>query len=460
MQNKGIFGIIIIMKDEKNKRKVKNQKNIDELVHINKIENIENENYKIFEDEQFEKIKNPIKEIMNQETIKYIFLIAVIIMLLVFFFIHINTFIDLIKRIFSILTPIILGWVMTFVLAPLYNIVENAINKKANKDIAKFSKVIATVTCVLVVLLFTIGVIFLFVPQLYNSITSFSSRAGGYIVNARELVSDFEESSHNDVVKSILSEINSYLAGLRDNTSKINYSAIMSSLYTGFAVSVSAVMNFFIGIIAMVYTLNMKEEMTSELKRILFALARKDIAQKILVEVRYAKQVFEGFFVGKFLDSLIIGIICYVCCMIMQLPYTPLIAVIVGITNIIPVFGPFVGAIPSFILIILEEPFSVKPYMFLVFILILQQVDGNIIGPKILGDKTGVGSFWVLFSIILFGGLFGFVGMLIAVPLWAVITRLFDQLVTAKLRKKHYPTNKEEYEFVKKHKGFLKEINS
>ena len=146
--------------------------------------------------------------------------------------------------------------------------------------------------------------------------------------------------------------------------------------------------------------------------------------------------------------------------MIMQLPYTPLIAVIVGITNIIPVFGPFVGAIPSFILIILEEPFSVKPYMFLVFILILQQVDGNIIGPKILGDKTGVGSFWVLFSIILFGGLFGFVGMLIAVPLWAVITRLFDQLVTAKLRKKHYPTNKEEYEFVKKHKGFLKEINS
>lgn len=460
MQKKGIFGIIIIMKNEKNKKQVKKQKNIDELVHINKIENIENENYKIFEDEQFEKIKNPIKEIMNQETIKYIFLIAVIIMLLVFFFIHINTFIDLIKRIFSILTPIIIGWVMTFVLAPLYNKVESFINKKADKKIVKFSKVIATVTCVLVVLMFTIGIIFLFVPQLYSSLTRFTSRAGGYIVNAREFVGDFQESANNDVVKEILAEVNTNLANLRDNASKFDYSAIMSGVFTGFAVSVSAIMNFFIGIIAMIYTLNMKEEMISGLKRILFALTRKDIAQKILIEVRYAKQVFEGFFVGKFLDSLIIGIICYVCCMIMQLPYTPLIAVIVGITNIIPVFGPFVGAIPSFILIILEEPFSVKPYMFLVFILILQQVDGNIIGPKILGDKTGVGSFWVLFSIILFGGLFGFVGMLIAVPLWAVITRLFDQLITAKLRKKHYPTNKEEYEFVKKHKGFLKEINS
>lgn len=445
------------MKREKVKRKNnEKQKNIDEIVNIERLENIENEDYKIFKDEQFEKIKNPIKEIMNQDTIKYIFLIAVIIMLLVFFFIHINTFIDFIKKIFQILTPIILGWAMTFILAPLYNIIVDFINKKANKRIAQFSKVIATISCVLVVLLFTIGVIFLFVPQLYNSLSSFTSRAGGYIVNAREFVGNFEESTENDVAKNILSEINTYLAGLRDNASKLDYSAIMSGLYTGFAVSVSAVMNFFIGIIAMIYTLNMKEELISELKKILFALTRKDIAQKILVEVRYAKQVFEGFFVGKFLDSLIIGIICYVCCIIMQMPYTPLIAVIVGITNIIPVFGPFVGAIPSFILIILEEPFSLKPYIFLVFILILQQVDGNIIGPKILGDKTGVGSFWVLFSIILFGGLFGFVGMLISVPLWAVITRLFNQFITAKLRKKHYPTTKEEYEFVKKHKNFLK----
>ena len=445
------------MKREKVKRKNnEKQKNIDEIVNIERLENIENEDYKIFKDEQFEKIKNPIKEIMNQDTIKYIFLIAVIIMLLVFFFIHINTFIDFIKKIFQILTPIILGWAMTFILAPLYNIIVDFINKKANKRIAQFSKVIATISCVLVVLLFTIGVIFLFVPQLYNSLSSFTSRAGGYIVNAREFVGNFEENTENDVAKNILSEINTYLAGLRDNASKLDYSAIMSGLYTGFAVSVSAVMNFFIGIIAMIYTLNMKEELISELKKILFALTRKDIAQKILVEVRYAKQVFEGFFVGKFLDSLIIGIICYVCCIIMQMPYTPLIAVIVGITNIIPVFGPFVGAIPSFILIILEEPFSLKPYIFLVFILILQQVDGNIIGPKILGDKTGVGSFWVLFSIILFGGLFGFVGMLISVPLWAVITRLFNQFITAKLRKKHYPTTKEEYEFVKKHKNFLK----
>ena len=139
----------------------------------------------------------------------------------------------------------------------------------------------------------------------------------------------------------------------------------------------------------------------------------------------------------------------------MKMPYTPLISVIVGITNIIPFFGPFIGAVPSFLLIFLEEPFSWKPWGFLIFILILQQVDGNIIGPKILGDKTGVGSFWVLFSILLFGGLFGFVGMIIAVPLWAVITRITDEFVTARLIKKDYPITSEEYKRLKEYNAQL-----
>ena len=205
----------------------------------------------------------------------------------------------------------------------------------------------------------------------------------------------------------------------------------------------------------MMYSLNMKTELCDGVKRMLFALVRKDYARKILVEVRFAKNVFSNFFFGKILDSLIIGIICYICCLIMKMPYTPLISVIVGVTNIIPFFGPFIGAIPSFLIILLENPFSWQPYGFLVFILVLQQIDGNIIGPKILGDKTGVESFWVLFSILLFGGLFGFVGMIIAVPMWAVITRLVEEFILIRLTEKEYPLTSDEYKKLKEYNESL-----
>lgn len=409
-----------------------------------------------FKDERFNKVNNPFKEMMTHQLLKNVFIVAVAIMLMIFALLNINKVFDFISNLMTILLPIIIGWVLTFIMSPLYNLTEEKLINKKDKQISKFSKVIATVVCVMVVLLFTIGIIFLFVPQLYSSITRFLSHFGGYVSNIQETVESLREKSNNNMTNGILAQVESFLSNVGGSSSNINYSAIASSLFKGFAVSARAVMNFFIGIIVMIYSLNIKEELIAGVKRALFALVRKDFAKKILDEAKYTKKVFEGFFIGKALDSLIIGVICYICCAIMQMPYTPLIAVIVGITNIIPFFGPIIGAIPSFVLIILEEPFSLKPYIFVVFVLILQQIDGNIIGPKILGDKTGVGSFWVLFSIILFGGLFGFVGMIIAVPLWAVITRIFDQFITAKLEQKHYPTNAEDYQYLKEYNMNLK----
>ena len=404
-----------------------------------------------FKEEQFDKLKNPIKEVMNHEMIKNIFIMSIVIMLLIFLLMNVNTVFQFIANLFTILLPIIIGWVLTFIMSPLYNLTEAKLNDKNDERISKFSKVIATSVCVMVVLVFTIGIIFLFVPQLYGSITRFLNRFGGYIANIQGTVENLQENTNNNVTNGLLAQLETFLSNISGNASNIDYSAIASSVFKGFAVSFRAVINFFIGIIVMIYSLNIKEELISGVKKALFALVRKDFAQKILMESKYTKKVFEGFFIGKALDSLIIGVICYICCAIMRMPYTPLIAVIVGITNIIPFFGPFIGAIPSFALILLEEPFSLKPYVFIVFILILQQIDGNIIGPKILGDKTGVGSFWVLFSIILFGGLFGFVGMIIAVPLWAVITRIFEQFITAKLKQKHYPVNATEYQYLKEY---------
>ena len=270
-------------------------------------------------------------------------------------------------------------------------------------------------------------------------------------------IASVENNADNAIVRQILEQVNKVINDLRDGSNAVDFNQIFASVYNGFYVSLKAILNVFVGFVVMIYSLNMKEEFADGLKRILFAIVRIDYARKILAEVRFAKQVFTGFFVGKFLDSLIIGVLCYICCQIMRMPYTPLIAVIVGVTNIIPFFGPFIGAIPSFILILLEEPFSWRPYGFLIFILVLQQIDGNIIGPKILGDKTGVGSFWVLFSILLFGGLFGFVGMLVAVPLWAIITRLFDEFVTIKLKEKNYPLTSEDYKKLKQYNMSLQE---
>ena len=410
-----------------------------------------------FKEEKFDKIKNPVKEVLNERLIKNIFVISVMIMLLVFLLMNINKVFGFVENLATILLPIIIGWVLTFIMAPLYNLIDKKLTNEKNNNISKFSRVIATIACVLVVLLFTIGIIFLFVPQLYSSVTRFISRSSGYVSNVQDTLEGFRVKSNNNVTNGLLDQVEKFLSSVGGNSSNIDYSAIVSQVYRGFAVSFRAVMNCFIGLIVMIYSLNMKEDIIHGFKKALFALTRKDIGQKILVEAKYAKQVFEGFFIGKALDSLIIGMICYVCCMIMGIPYTPLIAVIIGITNIIPFFGPIIGAIPSFVLILLEEPFSIKPYAFVVFILILQQIDGNIIGPKILGDKTGVGSFWVLFSIILFGGLYGFVGMIIAVPLWAVITRIWEQFLNDRLAKKHYPITQEEYEALKKyHKSLNK----
>ena len=155
----------------------------------------------------------------------------------------------------------------------------------------------------------------------------------------------------------------------------------------------------------------------------------------MLSEIKFIDELFTGFVDGKLVDSAIIGVLCYFGCLLLRLPNALAVAAIVGITNIIPFFGPFLGAIPATLLILIESP--IKALWFILFVLVLQQVDGNIIGPKILGQHTGVSSFWVMFAIILFGGLWGIVGMVIGVPLFAVLYDIARRLVHRGLEKNH-----------------------
>jgi len=214
-------------------------------------------------------------------------------------------------------------------------------------------------------------------------------------------------------------------------------------VYVGVKGLITLVKNLFIGIIVMIYLLNIKDTLCAQAKKITYGLFSVRMANAIVDKARFVHKVFGGFIIGKLVDSLIIGIITFVLLSIVKMPYTLLISVIVGVTNVIPFFGPFIGAIPSSILLLLVSP--KKCVVFLILILIIQQFDGNILGPKILGESTGVSSFWVLFSILLFGGVLGPIGMIIGVPTFAVLYRLVAEFIEKRLTWKHLSTSTADY---------------
>ena len=192
--------------------------------------------------------------------------------------------------------------------------------------------------------------------------------------------------------------------------------------------------NLLIGLIVAVYLLASRKKLVKQAKMILYSVVKPHWAQLIQEEVLYADKMFGGFINGKIMDSAIIGVLCYIVCAIVKFPSALLVSVIIGVTNVIPFFGPFIGAVPATLLILIQSP--IKALWFVLFVLVLQQLDGNVIGPKILGDRTGLSSFWVLFTIILFGGLWGVFGMVIGVPLFGVIYDTVKKLVRRGLDKK------------------------
>ena len=187
------------------------------------------------------------------------------------------------------------------------------------------------------------------------------------------------------------------------------------------------VYNILIGLIVAVYVLHGRKRFGKQARLIVRSIFSDRWADRILEEVEFIDRMFGGFINGKILDSAIIGVLCYIACLIFKFPSALLVSVIIGVTNVIPFFGPFIGAIPATLLILIQNP--IKALWFVLFVLVLQQLDGNIIGPKILGNTTGLSSFWVLFAILLFGGLWGFVGMIVGVPLFSVIYDVIKKLV-------------------------------
>ena len=347
----------------------------------------------------------------------------------------------------SALKPVLYGIAIGYLLTPFVNFYDKQLIKFLEshfkfKRTNTVARIISIIVAIVILILIVIAVFNLLIPTLVSNIQN-----AVYTVPAqiRSLAYRLQEAAGDSRYKAILSELMQQgSTTLRDwltDTLLPKTNQLMEVATTSVITVVKEILYILIGLIVSIYLLYNKEVYAAQAKKGCYALFSANRATTYIHIGRKANSVFSGFILGKVVDSIIIGLICLVGLSLISIwfyiPYVPMISVIVGVTNIIPFFGPYLGAIPSALLSALTSP--VKALVFLAFILILQQVDGNIIGPKILGNSTGLSSFWVIFAILLFGGLFGIPGMILGVPTFAIIYYLIEMTINQKLEAKKLP---------------------
>ena len=344
----------------------------------------------------------------------------------------------------TILSPFIYGLIMAYLLCPIYNFCTRNVYK-INKDKWKnnhrafiFAKTIASIVALIVLLAVMAGIMALLIPQLIKSVIAIVEILPGRLDELTKwITSTLGQSQYPRLAKYANGAINhagDYILKWAANTFMPGSGSLVSRVSTGVIVTLRTLLNIVIGIVVSIYFLNGKERFKAQTKKIIIATFRRERADAIFDFGNFTNRTFGGFINGKIIDSIIIGIICYVAMLIMHLPYPALISTIVGVTNVIPFFGPFIGAIPSSIIICVINP--LQALYFIIWIFILQQFDGNILGPKILGDSLGLPTLWIMFAIIVGGALFGVPGMVISVPIFSVLYILVRDWINALLAKK------------------------
>ena len=409
------------------------------------------------EDKNYEDKKNNGYEELSYEErrkkrlelfdLKMMFTLAGAGCIVVLFFLFIGQFtkiLDDIATVISAMAPIITGLIIAFILNPLVNRLRVNLRKDFSKlfknakeeTIIKVSDALSVTLAVVFFLAIIVGLLWVLIPQLYESIQNLYNNFDQYVTNIEKMVNGLVK-DHPEIDQAVNAYMDDIEESIKDILTKKlipNMNNIVVAISTGVVGGLKLVLNFVVGIIAAIYILASKDKLSSQFKKIIYSLFDKKQGNTILAAYDYVDGVFSGFLSGKLLDSFIIGVICFIFCRIVNMPYAVLISVIIGITNIIPFFGPFIGAIPSAVLVLVESPKMC--IVFIIFIIILQQVDGNILGPLILSDSTGLSSFWVLFAILVGGNLFGFAGMVLGVPTFACIYALMVQILKHNLNKR------------------------
>ncbi len=358
-----------------------------------------------------------------------------------------------IKEIITVSMPVLYGMILAYLLSFIMNYVEEkwiipimkrfkvSINTKSITKIRALSILVTLILAFLFIYIFLIIVI----PHVYESLQSITTSFPIYINNLI-YYTELLLSRYPEIEQYFMNIMNEYSDKIYEWISQLlpSMNEIIKSLSLSVLSFLATLWDILIGLIIGIYILANKERFAGQAKKILYAVCSTSRANHIISDVRFIDKTFGGFLSGKIIDSMIIGIICFVCLQFIGTPYSVLISVIIGFTNIIPFFGPFIGAIPSALLVLMIDP--IQCLYFVIFVFLLQQFDGNFLGPRILGDSTGLPSgFWVIFSITIFGGLFSFAGMLFGVPLCAVIYAFIKRDVKSRLKKKEYPTDTETY---------------
>ncbi len=359
-----------------------------------------------------------------------------------------------VSKVVGILGPFIWGLVICYLFSPLMDVVENkvflplskALFGKSKKHTGKrLARILSVIVCEIVLILILVALVYLILPQVLSSVQMLIQNSGTYADNLstwlNTLLEDYPEVS--SYVERIFGNFNTNVGSWLENKVLPQLGGLVTSVTSGVYGFARSIYNLIIGIIVSFYLLSDRENFIAAVKRLSYSLFHVETAERLRVGLNFVDRTFMGFLNGKLLDSLIIGIINYIACSILNMPYTLLVSVIVGITNIIPFFGPLIGAIPSALIILMVDP--AKCLIFIILVIILQQLDGNIIGPRILGNSTGITSFWVIFAIIVGGGLFGFWGLLLGVPVFVVIYSLVTDWTVKKLKKNDLPSDLKDY---------------
>ena len=357
------------------------------------------------------------------------------------------------SSILRIISPVINGFLIAYLMIPVMNRLElrilpfimEKLNIKTGEKGKRRMRILSIALTLIMVLLLITGFFSLVVPQLVSSIQTIASSFPQYINNLQKMGNDIFKSYPNleqsindnmDLIEEQLAELQHRLLPYMDRAISYVSSGIMKSL--------SFLWNIVLGLIISIYIMSIKEKFIAQARKCIYAITRsKGAAMDILNELHFINKTFGSYIVSSIVDSLIIGGICFVACLFLQIPFPVLMGVVVGVTNIIPFFGPFMGAIPCALIVLMIEP--IKSVYFLIMILILQQCDGNIIKPKLFGDSTGLPGFWVIVSIMIGGGLFGIPGMYLGVPVCAILYHEARKRINKRLILKGLPIDTDKY---------------
>ena len=370
--------------------------------------------------------------------------VTAVVCFVILFFFRTGVLAGLLKKLIGILTPFIYGFAIAYILRPVALFLERGIRAILKKITGKGGgkgigiRVTASLLSLVLFIALILAMILMVLPEVINSLSSLISQIPGAIARFSNWLENLDLSA---LSPEIASTIENAVSSAAEQVTKFLQTSILptlNSLVSNVTSSLGSILAFLkdfgLGCIVSAYFLTSWETFRRQVKMLVYAIFPKKAADWIREEALYANRMFSGFINGKILDSAIIGILCFIFMAIARMPYAVLISLVIGVTNIIPFFGPYMGAIPSALLLLTISP--VKCLIFLVFIIALQQFDGTFLGPRILGDRLGISSFWILFSILVFGSLFGVVGMIIGAPLFAVIYDIVRDFIHKRLREK------------------------